>query len=85
MTPADLRALADRRFEAAVREGREQLGKGWKPNEILGVLHDAARPIADLRSQADALDAAIAQEDMLARAERRTSRLRQFRSMRGAR
>lgn len=84
MTPADLRALADRRYEAAIAEGHEQMANGWKPNEIVAVLEDALGPIESLHEQADEAEAAAAYMAMLERARKRTARLRRFGSLRRA-
>lgn len=54
MTPADLLTEADRRTEDAVREALEQLANGWRHDEVLVVLEDAAKIVDDLREQADA-------------------------------
>ena len=55
-TAADLHAEADRRVDDAIREGLEQLVKGWRPREVVTVLADAARIVADLREQAGEQD-----------------------------
>jgi hypothetical protein len=52
VTAADLYAEADRRVDDAVTEGLDQLAKGWRPREVVTVLADAARIVADLREQA---------------------------------
>jgi hypothetical protein len=52
VTAADLYAEADRRVDDAIREGLEQLAKGWRTREVVTVLADAARIVADLRAQA---------------------------------
>lgn len=40
------------RLDAAVAEAHEQLAKGWRPHEVVGVLEDAATVIGDLAVQA---------------------------------
>ncbi len=42
---------AEVRVRAALDEAHEQLAKGWRAHEVAAVLQDAARVIADLRSE----------------------------------
>lgn len=41
---------AERREHQAIREGLQQLRDGWKPEQIVAVLADAHKVIADLRA-----------------------------------